>query len=229
MIEVRRLAFSYGRTQVLTDVHLDLHPGLNLVLGPNGCGKSTLLRLVGGVEAASAGTIRVDGFDLLEDEVKARERLTYVPEHPDLTPYANLREIVRLVARLRGRPDAEGDAALEALGMAGFERRSVRELSLGQRRRALLATARIATPPNILLDEPLDSLDRGTRAEMIEWIDQERIGGSSITIISHDLEPFAGMPARAGYLDQGIWHGFSSDQGFSMDALDRLGRALPLE
>ncbi|MEM1244894.1 MAG: ABC transporter ATP-binding protein [Acidobacteriota bacterium] len=225
MIRVRDLGFQYGQTVVLDGVEADFDRGLHLVLGPNGCGKSTLLRLVAGIEVASRGRITLDGFDLWTDEIEARKSLTYVPEHPDLTPFATLREVVRLVARLRGRSDTEADAALEKLGIGDLHRRTVRELSLGQRRRAMLATARIATPRYVLLDEPLDALDRRTRAEVIEWIDSLVNSNHCVLVISHDLAPFAERPAHAGFLEKGRWNSAGGRRTFSLDELDRLARA----
>lgn len=229
MIEVRDLAFAYGQTDVLDGVEASFGSGLHLILGPNGCGKSTLMRLIAGIEMGSRGSVTVDGLDLWADEAAARRQLTYVPEHPDLTPFATLREVVRLVARLRGRPDVEGDAALDLLGIAELHRRTVRELSLGQRRRALLATARIATPRHVLLDEPLDALDRRTRADVIAWIEELAAADHTVLIISHDLEPFADRPAGAGFLAQGRWHSAGGPKGFTLQELDRLARAERLD
>ncbi len=101
---------------MLAGVDLEITPGLTLRLGPNGCGKSTLRKLTAGSERPDSGRIEIDGHDLWSDEVAARRGLAYVPEQPDLTPYATVREILALVCRLRGEPRERGREALARVG-----------------------------------------------------------------------------------------------------------------
>lgn len=201
MIHLRGASFAYGGgagdRPVLDRVDLEIPAGLTLLVGPNGCGKSTLLKLAAGVERPDSGTVEVGGHDLWREEVAARRGLVYLPEQPDLTPYATVGEILDLVCRLRAAPVAEGRAALEKVGLTPFARRSVRELSMGQRRRAVLAAARIGRATCALLDEPLESLDRGSREELLAWVDALREGGGAVLVVSHDIEPFAPRADRA--------------------------------
>ena len=190
MIQMESVSFSYGTFVVLDRVSLSIDPGLVLLVGPNGCGKSTLLRILAGVERPDEGQVSIAGHDLWRDEVAARRRLAYLPEHPDLTPYASLLEVLRLVCRLRGEP---ADRAMEVLALTELTDRahaSVRELSAGQRRRALLAAAWIGTPQVVLLDEPLESLDRGLRDDVVGWIDSLVRAGAAVVAVSHQIEPF---------------------------------------
>lgn len=198
MIRFERVSFAYRSAEpVLADVDVEVAPGLTLLLGPNGCGKSTVLKLASGVEQPDAGRIEIDGHDLWRDEVAARRGLAYVSEQPDLTPYATVREILLLVCRLRGEPRPRVDEALELVGLTGLAHRSVRELSMGQRRRAVLAAARIGTPRHVLLDEPLEAMDRRAREDILAWIDRLLAAGSTVLVVSHDLEPFAARVTRA--------------------------------
>jgi Cu-processing system ATP-binding protein len=192
MIQLKSVSFCYrSRQWVLDDVSFAISAGLTLLLGPNGCGKSTLLKLAAGVERPDAGTVEIDGHDLWRDEVAARRTLAYVSEQPDLTPYATIVDVLDLVCRLRAQPLEAGREALVKAGLADVARRSVRELSMGQRRRAVLAAAWIGSPRTILLDEPLEAMDRGMRQEILHWIDGLRRGGATILIATHDIEPFA--------------------------------------
>jgi len=194
MIELDNVRFAYGDGPPALHVdRLVLDTGLTLVLGPNGSGKSTLMRILAAVERPDAGTVRIGGLDPWVDEVAARRGLAYVPEQPELTPYATIGEIVQLVARLRGETRAAARAALAAAGLEGLERRSVRELSQGQRRRAILAAAFVGTPDTVLLDEPLEAMDRAMRAKILEWIAAARDRGATVVIASHDLEDLAAI------------------------------------
>lgn len=205
MISLRGVRFGYGRgAHALACDHLDLAPGVTLLLGPNGAGKSTLLKLVAGIEHPSSGMIAIDGHDLWRDEVAARAAMAYVPEHPDLTPYATVGEVLGLVCRLRERPPAEGEQALVTVGLDGLDHRSVRELSMGQRRRAVLAAAFIGTPTTLLLDEPLESMDRAMRSWLTSWISSAGESGATVVVATHDIEPFVEMARRAVVVRDGV-------------------------
>ncbi len=199
MIRFHKTSFSYRAGEpVLAGIDLEIGSGLTLLLGPNGCGKSSLLKLAAGVEEPDEGRVEIDGHDLWSDEVAARRTLAYVPEQPDLTPYATVREILALVCRLRGEPREKGEEALELVGLRGLAHRSVRELSMGQRRRAVLAAARVGTPRHVLLDEPLEAMDRGAREDILAWIDRLLAApDTSVLVVSHDIEPFVPRATRA--------------------------------
>jgi ABC-2 type transport system ATP-binding protein len=197
VIRLRGVRFGYrAESPVLDGIDLDVPPGLTLLLGPNGSGKSTLLKIAAGVEKPDGGSVEIDGADPWREEVRARRRLAYVPEQPDLTPYATLQEVMRLVCRLREVDEARAPEALAAVGMAGLERRSIRELSMGQRRRALMAAARIGEPRVLILDEPLEAVDRSMRDATLEWVEAHRAAGATLLVATHELEPFAATAAR---------------------------------
>jgi ABC-type multidrug transport system ATPase subunit len=198
VIRFHGASFSYRDEEpVLSGVDLEITPGLTMLLGRNGCGKSTLLKLAAGVERPDQGRVTIDGHDLWVDEAEARRTLAYVPEQPDLTPYATVREILDLVCRLRGEPREKGREALAFAGLANLAHRSVRELSMGQRRRAVLAAALVGTPRHVLLDEPLEAMDRGARETILAWIDRLVGAGAVVVVVSHDIEPLATRAVRA--------------------------------
>lgn len=203
MFELHGVEFGYwSRQPVIRSLDLSLGTGLTLVVGPNGSGKSSLLKLLAGVEKPDAGTIRVDGIGLWQREAAARALLAYVSETPDLSPYATVREVLELTARLRRAAEGEVVAALRRVGLERLGDRSVRELSQGQRRRAVLATALIATPANLVLDEPLEAFDRAGRDDLLVWIGERRAAGT-VVVVSHDLEPFVGIADHAVAVAEG--------------------------
>jgi ABC-type multidrug transport system ATPase subunit len=196
-ISLRGVDFAYTPgTPVLHVPSLDVGPGLTLLLGANGAGKTTLMRLAAGVERPDTGTVTIGGHDLWSDEIGARRELAYVPEQPDLTPYAAVIEVLTLVARLRGEPATEIERALTEAGLAGLGRRTIRELSQGQRRRAVFAAATIGTPRVLLLDEPLAALDAEMRARLLDWIDAALARSATVLISTHDTASFVGRAAK---------------------------------
>ena len=202
MIRFEKVSFAYDPVRpVFRDLDLEIGPGLTLIIGPNGSGKSTLLKLAAGVEPPDKGRILIEGLDLWKSEAAARRSLAYVPEQADLTPYAAIRDILALVARLRREPPR---AAFEALAAAGLERlggRSIRELSLGQKRRVPFAAAFIGRPAHLLLDEPLDAMDRLMRGTILDWLERRLAEGASAVLVSHETAPFSGLAPRT--LDMG--------------------------
>jgi ABC-type multidrug transport system ATPase subunit len=204
MMIFENVAFGYEPDRAVVEkACFTLSPGLCLLIGPNGCGKSTLLKLAAGVERPDEGRILVDGVDLWKDEARARQGLAYLPEFADVTPYAALRDVLRLVCRLRGEPAGAGERALATFGLAAEAGRSVRELSSGQRKRALFAAAFVGRPAHILLDEPLDALDRQIADDVLTWVRQRLADGATLAVVSHAIEPFADLATGALTLREG--------------------------
>jgi ABC-type multidrug transport system ATPase subunit len=198
MIRLEDVSFSYRfSSPVLDSLTLEIPSGLTLLLGPNGCGKTTLLRVLAGVDRPDSGSVRIQGFDLWHDEVAARRNLAYVPEQPDLTPYAAIQDVIELVCRLRLQPLDNVAGVLARAGLTQVAHRSIRELSMGQRRRAMLAAAWLGSPQVVILDEPLETMDRAIYQEIIAWVGHLDAAGASILIATHEIEPFVEMAARA--------------------------------
>jgi ABC-type multidrug transport system ATPase subunit len=191
-IRVEQLTFSYAPHVLALDVPaLEIGAGVTLVVGPNGAGKSTLLRLLAGVERPDRGTVSVAGRDLWGDEAAARMALAYVPDHPDVTPYATAGELLAFVASLRGLTNGAVDEALRRTDLGALTGRTIRELSFGQRRRLLYAAAFMSDPQVAILDEPLDGLDAAFRDTVLGWIREMREAGRCVVASSHDVASFA--------------------------------------
>ena len=230
MIRFQNVSFSYDKdVPVLVGVDLEFQPGLTMLLGPNGCGKSTLLKLASGVEKPDTGRITIDGHDLWQDEVKARRTLSYVPEQPDLTPYATIREILNLVCRLRNESSEKGMDALEFFGLRDLASRTVRELSLGQRRRAVFAAALIGTLRYILLDEPLEGMDRKIKDDILSWIQRHVDAGAVVILVSHTIEPFVDLTSQAITIKDGsaiLYPKIPGDSEQKLALLDNLAKGI---
>jgi NitT/TauT family transport system ATP-binding protein len=166
-------------TVALTDVSLSIDAGeFVTVVGPSGCGKSTLLRLASGLETTTSGTI----------EVSARAT-SYVFQDATLLEWRSALRNVELVGELRGASREErrerARAALDLVGLSGFESQHPRQLSGGMRMRVSLARALVAEPDLALFDEPFGALDEITRLQMQTELQrifrQERFAGLFIT------------------------------------------------
>ncbi len=181
------VAFAWDdRSRIFSDLNLEVASGVTLLSGENGAGKSTLLKLAAGVEKPDAGTVFVNGSDLWRREVRARSDLAFVPQEPDVTPFATVREVLRLVCRLRSQPMEQVDEVLAETDLEAEAELSVRELSRGQRRRVLLAAAWVGTPRTVILDEPLDAMDEHWRGRIHGWLEALREAGGLALVATHE-------------------------------------------
>ena len=152
----------FGTQLALDDVSFDIGSGQVLgFLGPNGAGKSTMMRILTGIIPADSGKVMVDGTDVMEDSLKVRERIGYLPENNPLYPDMYVREYLRFVARLYKVPNSRGKVD-ELIGMTGLgseQHKKIAALSKGYRQRVGLAQALINDPDLLILDEPTGGLD----------------------------------------------------------------------
>ncbi|NNF58586.1 MAG: ATP-binding cassette domain-containing protein [Rhodothermaceae bacterium] len=195
MIHLHRVTKSYGATQALRAVSLEVAAGQTTVLlGPSGCGKSTLLRLVAGLIVPDEGNIRVEGTLITPATAPAlRQRMGYVIQEGGLFPHLTARENVILMARHLGWPDGRiaqrlADLAdLTALPLDMLDRYPV-QLSGGQRQRVALMRALFLDPAVLLLDEPLGALDPMIRSDLQDDLRAiiRRLGKTAL-LVTHDL------------------------------------------
>ena len=203
-LRMEAVAFAYDdRSRIFTDLNLDVPSGVTLLQGENGAGKTTLLKLAAGVEKPDAGRVLVNGADLWRQEVAARSDLAFLPQEPDVTPFATIREVLRLVCRLRSQPAEQVDEVLAETDLEAEADLSIRELSRGQRRRVLLAAAWIGTPRTAILDEPLDAMDEGWRGRIHEWLEEFRKNGGLALVATHEAGSLAELADRLLVLRDG--------------------------
>lgn len=189
--------YGSGATAVtaLDGVDLTLQEGeFVAVMGPSGCGKSTLLNLIGGLDAADAGTVRLAGTELgsLDDdrltELRRRE-IGFVFQFFNLIPVLTALENAALPLRLDGRNDAD-DLARNWLGRVGLgERATARpdQLSGGQQQRVAVARALATDPALLLADEPTGNLDSKSAAEIAGLLRQISLEWNrTVLMVTHD-------------------------------------------
>ncbi len=223
MIRGTSLTFSYrSGPAVIEQLDLELDEGLHMMVGPNGSGKSTLFRMLAGVEQPDKGTVTIDGHDLWEEETEARSRLVYLPEVPDVSPFARVSEILSLAARLRGVDSSRIDEIVGELALEELQQRTIKQLSLGQRRRVLVAAARLTEVTNYIFDEPLDGLDQRSRDRFVGWLDERLADGATVLASSHELAPFAERLSYVLWKHDGSWRHERAE--LTLDELEQRAR-----
>jgi iron(III) transport system ATP-binding protein len=210
-LEVRGLERALGGRPVLRGLDLDLAPGtIGCLLGPSGCGKTTALRTIAGFEDVDAGRVLGDG-EVLSSPGRAvppeRRRIGMVFQDHALFPHLDV--LGNVAFGLAGRPAAERRTRalelLDAVGLAGLERRRPHELSGGQQQRVALARALAPGPRLLLLDEPLASLDAELRQRLgAELRAVLKRYGTTALLVTHDQQEAFAIADEVGVLRDGV-------------------------
>ena len=192
LIEARQLSRRYGPTVAVAGLDLTLRKGEILgLLGPNGAGKTTTMKMLAGVLAPSAGSVRINGVDLRESPKAAKRHLGYLPEQPPVYPELTVDEYLQFCAGLHGiaRPQraAAVASAKKDCGLGAVAGRLVGNLSKGYQQRVGLAQAIIHRPPVVILDEPTVGLDPIQIREIRALITQ--LGEAHSVILSSHILP----------------------------------------
>jgi NitT/TauT family transport system ATP-binding protein len=193
LVTVDHLRHIYDRGLVLDDITLRLREGEIVgLLGRSGCGKSTLLRIIAGLLPASAGEVRLAG----EPVRGPAEGVAMVFQSFALFPWLTVLENVELGLEAQGvAPDERRKralAAIDLIGLDGFESAYPKELSGGMRQRVGLARALVVQPKILLMDEPFSALDVLTadtlRTDLLDLWQEGRMPTRSILIVTHNIE-----------------------------------------
>lgn len=164
MIEVTHLTKRYGDHEAVSDLSFTIKKGVIYgFLGPNGAGKSTTMNIIAGCLGATSGEVRIDGHSILDDPMKARRCIGYLPEIPPVYMDMTVLEYLKFVARAKGVPNAQRKAQLENVmrrtHVLDVQHRLIKNLSKGYRQRVGIAQALLGAPRVIVLDEPTVGLD----------------------------------------------------------------------
>jgi iron(III) transport system ATP-binding protein len=208
-VQCRNVRLSFGKTEVLKDVSLDIEPGeFFALLGPSGSGKSTLLRLIAGFNRHQHGEVRVDGQDMSPLPPWQRN-IGMVFQNYALWPHMTVWDNVAfgLVERKvdKATLNAKVGAVLELVGLGSYAQRRPNQLSGGQQQRVALARTIVIEPQVLLLDEPLSNLDKTLRVQMRqELLAMQRRLGLTTIFVTHDQEEAMTTADRMAVLDKGV-------------------------
>ena len=190
------------------------------VMGPSGSGKSTLLFLVSGILKGEGGSVRLLGEELSALKEKElydirRRKIGFVFQSPELVPELDVTKNILLPAISRDRKRAE--ELLSRLGLGGFGKRCVENLSGGEQQRVAIARALINNPAIILADEPTGALNRSSSLDTMELFLSMKREGNTILMVTHDSR-IASFADRILYFEDGsVKAEFSNARGSEED------------
>lgn len=207
MIEVSHVSKSYGAIQALDDVSFRIEQGEIVgLLGPNGAGKTTIIKILTGYLQPAAGTVHVEGLDVLRQTQAVQARIGYLPENAPLYPELSVQSYLKLIADLRLIPVHERlDRIADAVYATGLEDRltqPIGQLSKGLRQRVGLAQAILHRPKLLILDEPTVGLDP-TQIVGIRNLIRQLSRHSTVLFSTHILSEVEALCDRAIMLMNG--------------------------
>lgn len=203
LIACTKVTKRFGGLSAVRDLNLTMEPGTVLgFLGPNGAGKSTTIRMLLGLSAPTAGTVRLFGADPLR-EPRVRARVGYSPGELRLDDRLSVAATLTSWARLRGGVDPVfRDELVERLGVQAS--RHVRGLSTGNRRKLALVGALMARPELLILDEPTNGLDPLVQNEFMTILREMIASGTSVLLSSHILSEVEQIADRVLVIRGGV-------------------------
>ena len=207
MIYANDLTKIFGSFRAVDKINFEVRRGEVVgFLGPNGAGKSTTMRILTCFLSPTAGTAKINGFDVFDDPLAVRESLGYLPQRAPLYLEMSVYEYLKFAADLRHLDDAtfkkRARSVVEVCGLAQVLGKEIKHLSHGYRQRVGLAQALIHDPPILILDEPTSDLDPNEKAEFLDYIKQ--IGQERTVLLStHNLGEVEASCARAIIVSRG--------------------------
>ena len=212
ILDARGVSKSFGKLEALKNVDLAVQrQELVFVIGPSGSGKSTLLRCCNRLEEPTAGTVEVDGVDILDRRINinaVRRHIGMVFQsfnlYPHMTALGNVTLALRRVLKLsKSDANTRGRAALDGVGLIDKSESYPNELSGGQQQRVAIARALSLEPKVMLFDEPTSALDPELVGSVLEVMRHMRATGMTMVVVSHEMRFAREAADRVVFMDEG--------------------------
>ncbi len=206
VLEVKDLTKIYGNKRGIENISLEINQGdIYGLLGPNGAGKTTLMKIITGLCRADRGQVKIIGFNVPDQFEQAMARVGCIIETADAYEYMSGRKNLELAARFYPHLNKTRiDEVLEIVGLAEFKNEKVANYSLGMKQRLALASAILAYPEFVVLDEPTNGLDIEGMVEIRNMImDLAREHRVTFFISSHLAHEMELMCSRIGIINHG--------------------------
>jgi ABC-2 type transport system ATP-binding protein len=206
VIKAENLSKWYGNVLGVSEISLEITPGIKGLLGPNGAGKSTFLKLLSGQLKPNIGSIRV-----LDEPIFSNyhlfSRIGFCPEHDCYYSGNSGWDQVMFMAKLRGFNKSEAakksEIAIDKVGLLDSKDKLVREYSLGMKQRLKFACSIVHDPDILMLDEPLKGIDPLWRVKIVQLIKNYEKEGKTVIVASHILPEVEGMTNDIILIHQG--------------------------
>ena len=214
MIEIQRISLTIRKTEILKDIDIIFEYGkIHGLIGRNGSGKTMLMKCICGFVRPTSGTVTVAGKQIGKD-CDFPESVGIIIETPGFIPYYSGYRNLKLLADLNKKIGKEEiQKAMKKVGLDPELKRHVRKYSLGMRQRLGLAQAIMENPDLLILDEPMNGLDKDGVSDMRKYLLELKEQGKTILIASHSAEDIEVLCDTVCEMDKGV---LTKLRGFSM-------------
>jgi len=232
LIRVTELTKNYGSTTALQGLDLQIAKGeIFGILGPNGAGKTTLIRILATLTRQSSGQAFVGGYDVMQQPVRAKQRIGVVHQTLNIDPELTAEESLRIHGMLFGLSRSvirrRSASLLEFVGLAEKRHQVLDAFSGGMKRRLTIVRAMMHEPEVLILDEPTVGLDAHARRTVWDLIRRLRQRGSTILVTTHYIAEAEQLADRVAIIDNGKLIALGSPKAlieqigrFAVDILD---------
>lgn len=206
MIEVQNYTKRYGKHEAVSNLSFTVQPGAVFgLLGSNGAGKTTTIRALVGLTRPSNGKVRVGGFDVWKEPVKAKSAFGYIPDRPYLYGKLTARELLRFVGHLYHVDDMEQkiDEWLTLFRLEDFGNELIETFSHGMRQKVAIVAAMLPDPSVLIIDEPMVGLDPHAAKQVRELFRGHADKGRTVLLTTHSLPLAEAVCDRLVVLDRG--------------------------
>ena len=203
VIEVKDLVKRYGNHTAVDGLSFTVEEGeIFAILGPNGAGKTTTVETISGLRTPDSGSISVLGFDPRHDRDQLRRIVGVQLQESELADHLRVWEALDLYASLYPEP-RDWERLIDDLGLADKRDTAFSKLSGGQKQRLSIALALVGNPKIAILDELTTGLDPQARRDTWQLIEDVRIGGVTVVLVTHFMEEAERLADRIALIDEG--------------------------
>ena len=208
MIEIRDLTKRYGDFTAVDCLSLTAAAGQIFgFLGPNGAGKTTTIRIISGLSLPTSGTVHVNGVDVLEEPVRAKASMGYVPDRPYLYEKLTGRELLHFVADLYRKDWRECEpravAMLQTFGLGDWIDARIENLSHGMKQKLVIVSSLVHDPAVLVIDEPMVGLDALAQRQVKQLFRKLADDGKTIFLTTHTLSVAEAVCDRIAIINRG--------------------------
>jgi len=207
LIEAIHLSKEYNGLLAVDDLNLQVGNELFVFLGPNGAGKTTTIKMMTGLLKPTSGTVKIEGYDLLEQPIEAKQQFGLVPDTPVLYEKLTLKEFLQFIAKLY---NVENNTfkrrfanLIELFDLENRTNDLIQDFSHGMKQKSILAAALIHDPKVLFLDEPTVGLDPKSARNLKDLLRGLVEKGTTIFMSTHILEIAEAMCDRVAIIDKG--------------------------
>jgi len=237
VIEIKELTKIYKNGRGIQNLNLDIYKGdIFGFLGPNGSGKTTAMKIMTGLMKADSGTVKLFGYNIVDEYEKAMERVGCIIETAESYPYLTAYENLKLLSRYyKNIGDDRINEVLELTGLSKYRNEKAKNFSLGMKQRLGLSAAILSKPDLVILDEPLNGLDVEGMIEIRKLIKRLAETEKTTFFISshliHDVELtctrigilYEGKLLNVDYM-QNILSNYATLENYFISEVDKNGR-----